>query len=337
MNSLFDLGSAVSLTQLAYAAAVDTHRHFERAAAACNVTQPTLSMQIQKLEAALGTTLFDRSRVPVIPTDAGVAVIAQARVVLHEAARLADLGRDAIGTIAGELRLAVIPTLAPYLLPRVLEMVARRHPSLELVVEERVTESVLQGLRDDTLDAGLVATAVDAPDIIQSHLFREPFVGYVSANHRLAGRSRLGVNDLSLADLWLLSEGHCMRTQVVALCQQRHRSVRVAAADVTCVQAARFESGNLETLKRLVERGNGMTLLPALAAADLATAAQRRLLIPFGEPAPVRQVGIARRRTHYRQHLVSAVEAVIVEVAATILAKRKGRAVAGEHVRARSP
>ncbi len=335
MNPLFDLGSTVTLTQLAYAVAVDTHRHFERAAAACNVTQPTLSMQIQKLEAALGTTLFDRSRVPVIPTDAGVAVIAQARVVLNEAARLADLGRASSGTIAGELRLAVIPTLAPYLLPRVLETIARRHPSLELVVEERVTESVLEGLRDDTLDAGLVATGVDAPDIMQRHLFREPFVGYVSGKHRLAGRSRLSVSDLSLDDLWLLSEGHCMRTQVVSLCQQRQQNgARGSAPETTCMRAARFESGNLETLKRLVERGNGMTLLPALAAADLATAAQRRLLIPFGRPVPVRQVGIARRRTHFRQHLVSAVETLIVEVAATILAPRKGRGAADEYARA---
>src|SRR4029077_20349822 len=132
-----------------------------------------------------------------------------------------------------------------------------------------VTESVLDGLRDDTLDAGVVATGVDAPDIVQRQLFREPFVGYVSAHHRLAGRSRLSVNDLSLADLWLLSEGHCMRTQVVALCQQRRRTAtRAATPDPTCMRAARFESGNLETLKRLVERGSGMTLLPALAAAD---------------------------------------------------------------------
>jgi LysR family hydrogen peroxide-inducible transcriptional activator len=324
MNSLFALGSTVTLTQLAYAVAIDTHRHFERAAHACNVTQPTLSMQVQKLETALGATLFDRSRVPVIPTDAGVAVIAQARVVLREAARLADLGRAASGEIAGELRLAVIPTLAPYLLPRVLETIARRHPLLELVVEERVTESVLEGLRDDTLDAGLVATDFDAADITQRPLFREPFVAYVSANHRLAGRARLSVQDLSLTDLWLLSEGHCMRTQVVALCQQRRGKGNAApAAETTCMRAARFESGNLETLKRLVERGNGMTLLPALAAADLATAAQRKLLIPFGEPSPFRHIGLARRRPHFRQHLVGAVEAAIKEVAGAALAKRK--------------
>jgi LysR family hydrogen peroxide-inducible transcriptional activator len=322
MSALFDLGSTLTLTQLAYAAALDTHRHFERAATACNVTQPTLSMQIRKLETALGVTLFDRSRSPVIPTDAGVEIVAQARVVLREAARLAELSSAASGVISGELRLAVIPTLAPYLLPRVLETLAVRHPHLELVVEERVTQSVLDGLRDDTIDAGLIATDVDAPDIIQQLLFREPFVGYVSASHRLAGRRRLSAEDLSLADLWLLSDGHCMRTQVVRLCQQRPRRGSSRAQENSCTRAARFESGNLETLKRLVERGSGMTLLPALAVADLATAAQRKLVIPFSEPVPSRQVGIAHRRTHFRQHLVRVVKSIVLEVAKTALSPR---------------
>ncbi|MDB4899695.1 MAG: oxyR [Gemmatimonadetes bacterium] len=320
MSSAIDLASTITLTQLAYVAALDTHRHFERAAAACNVTQPTLSMQIRKLETALGAELFDRSRSPVIPTDVGIAVIAQARVVLNEAGRLSQLGGAASGAIAGELRLSVIPTLAPYLLPRVLETIADRHPLLELVVEERVTESALDGLRDDTIDAGLVATDLDAPDIAQQQLFREPFVGYVSKGHRLAGRDRLLARDLSLADLWLLSEGHCMRAQVVTLCQQRRRKSGVADAGApACTRAARFESGNLETLKRLVERGNGMTLLPALAVADLATAAQRKLVIPFADPVPSRTVSVARRRTHFRQPLVAAVLSIVMEVATAVL------------------
>lgn len=324
MTSLLGSGSTITLTQLAYAVALDTHRHFERAASACNVTQPTLSMQLQKLETALGATLFDRSRTPVIPTDIGRDVIAQARVVLREAASLAELCQTASGAIAGELRLAVIPTLAPYLLPRVLEAIAARHPSLELVVEERVTESVLVGLRDDTLDAGLVATAMDAPDIVQHPLFREPFVGYVSAAHRLAGRAHLAVSDLSLGDLWLLSEGHCLRTQVVTLCQQRggrRRSATSSNLDA-CTRVARFESGNLETLKRLVERGSGMTLLPALAVADLATAAQRRLVVPFGNPVPIREVSLIRRRTHFRQQLVNAVVEIVQEVATSALSAK---------------
>lgn len=312
----FGSSSSVTLTQLGYAVALDSHRHFARAASACKVTQPTLSMQIRKLEAALGAVLFDRSRTPLVPTDIGTAVIAQARLVLREAASLSELCRVMAGEVAGELRLAVIPTIAPYLLPRVLDLIAQRYPALELIVEERTTESLLAGLRDDTLDAGLVATSVDAGDILQLPLFTEPFVGYVSASHRLAGKSTLKVSDLSLGDLWLLAEGHCMRTQVVTLCQQRGRKKADSKSGMRsgCTGVARFESGNLETLKRLVERGSGMTLLPALAVADLATKAQRRLVVSFGDPVPSREVSLVRRRTHFRAKLVDAVAEIVREV-----------------------
>ncbi len=317
----FGGGSSITLTQLSYAVALDTHRHFARAASACNVSQPTLSMQLRKLETALGATLFDRTRTPVIPTDIGVALLEQARVALREVARLGDLRDAAAGRIAGELRLAVIPTLAPYLLPAVLELIGVRHPQLELVVEERVTESVLEGLRDDTLDAGLVASAVETPGVIGRTLFHEPFFGYVSKSHRLAGRKRLDVSDLLLGDLWLLSEGHCLRTQVITLCRQRQNRVGVRARDVApgCTRIARFESGNLETLKGLVERGVGMTLLPALAASGLVTKAQRRLLVPFADPAPSRSIRLVRGRRHVREHLVRAVVTIVREVAADML------------------
>ncbi|MEP6691718.1 MAG: LysR substrate-binding domain-containing protein [Gemmatimonadaceae bacterium] len=316
--------SSVTLTQLTYAVALDTHRHFARAAGACNVSQPTLSMQLQKLERALGVTLFDRSRTPVVPTDIGTVLVDQARVILREAGRLNDLRDAASGVIAGELRLAVIPTLAPYLLPAVLQTLSVRHPQLELIVEERVTESVLAGLRDDTLDAALVATAVDATGLVGRTLFQEPFVGYVGATHRLAGRARLKVEDLSLDDLWLLSEGHCFRAQVVTLCRQRGRRGSTAGGGgdaASCARVARFESGNLETLKGLVERGLGMTLLPALAAASLATDAQRALLIPFGGGGPSRAIRLVRRRRYVRAHLVRAVVAIVREVAASALAQ----------------
>lgn len=324
MATLSGSTATVTLTQLAYAVAVDTHRHFERAARACNVTQPTLSMQLRKLEVALGVTLFDRSSTPVIPTDIGRVLIEQARVVLRESARLGEFRDAANGVIAGELRLGVIPTLAPYLLPNVLEVLADRHPQLEIVIEERVTEAVIDGLRDDTLDAGIVATGVELPGIVGRTLFREPFLGYVSPGHRLAGSATLDVSTLSLDDLWLLSEGHCLRTQVVTLCRKRSNrgsgSGRGRTDSIGCTRMARFESGNLETLKRLVERGIGMTLLPALAAAALGTNTQRRMLIPFAEPVPGRLIRLVRRRRHSREKAVRAVVAIIREVATTVLA-----------------
>ena len=311
-----------TLTQLGYAVAVDTYRHFERAARACNVSQPTLSMQLRKLEEALGETLFDRSRSPVVPTDIGRVLIAQARIVLGEATRLGDLRDAASGTFEGELRIGVIPTLAPYLLPAVLETLAERHPGIALVVEEGVTDRVLDALRADTLDVGLVATTMAAPGLVSRKLFHEPFIAYVGAGHRLAGRARLSVNDLSLGDVWLLGDGHCFRTQVMSLCRQRGRSRASAspAGKQASASLARFESGNLETLKRLVERGAGMTLLPALAAAELTTDAQRQRLIPFNKPVPGRTVRLVRRRHQLRAHLVGALIEVVQQVAATALA-----------------
>ena len=312
--------SQLTLTQLGYAVAVDTHRHFERAAAACNVSQPTLSMQLRKLESILGETLFDRRSAPVVPTEIGRVLIAQARVVLLEAARIGDLRDAASGIIEGEIRLGVIPTLAPYLLPAVLELLAERHPRIELVVREEVTESVLGALRVDTLDAGLVATITELPGIVSRKLFQEPFMAYVGAGHRLAGRERISVTDLSPDDLWLLADGHCFRTQVMSLCRQRGRSGAASHRVSSSAMAplARFDSGNLETLKRLVERGTGMTLLPALAAAELTTAAQRRLLIPFSDPVPGRAIRLVRRRHHVREHLVRALVRVVQEVASSV-------------------
>lgn len=305
----------LTLTQLAYVVAVDTHRHFGQAAAACNITQPTLSMQIAKLERALGVTLFDRSRTPVVATEVGRAIAVQARVALREAARVAEIGDSASGLIAGELRLGVIPTLSPYLLPSVLQEVARRHPLLELVIEERVTADLLDGVRRDTLDAGIVASPAGGGDLLETALFTEPFVAYVSAGHRLAGERRIRVADLSLDDLWLLSEGHCFRTQAVSLCGERSvRRARSPLAGTICTTGARFESGNLETLKRLVERGAGMTLLPALAAGELESGRQRRLLRPFAPPVPSRDVRLVQRRVRHRQPKVDVVVAALLHV-----------------------
>ena len=309
----FDLAAlgSVTLTQLAYAVAVDTHRHFGRAAEACHVTQPTLSMQVGKLERALGVTLFDRSRAPVVPTAVGRAVLDQARVALREVARVADARDEAAGEIAGEVRLGVIPTVAPYLLPRAVRGIARRYPRLVLVIEERVTDDVVDGLRRGALDAAVLATPAGAPELVERVLYTEPFVGYVSEGHRLAGRAELTPADLSLDDLWLLAEGHCFRAQTVRLCGQR--GARGARAVGACTVGAQFESGNLETLVRLVEGGAGMTLLPALAADALRSAAQRRLVRPFAAPAPSRDVRLVRRRDGARARLVDAVAALLVD------------------------
>lgn len=270
-------------------------------------------MQLRALEAALGFALFDRAHAPVVPTEVGRLVIEQARVVLREAARLGEIRDTLAGVMVGELRLGVIPTLAPYVLPQLVPALRTRYPAL--VVEERVTDDILAGVRVGRLDAGLIASAARGSDLAERVLFTEPFLGYVSAGHRLAAHATLTPDDLSLDDLWLLAEGHCLRVQAVQLCRHRGRGGGTATA------SARFESGNLETLTRLVESGEGMTLLPALAAAGLRTAAQRRLLRPFRDPAPAREVRLVQPRRQRRAALVAATIDALFAVTGPVLAR----------------
>lgn len=312
----------VTLTQLTYAVAVDAHRHFGRAADACRVTQPTLSMQLRKLERSLGVPLFDRTRTPVVPTEAGRALLAQARLVLVEAGRLAEAvaGADPSAgagqaALAGELRVAVIPTLAPYLLPAVIARMARQHPGLVLVVEELVTDQAIASVTRGASALALVATPTGSNELAETALFEEPFVGYVAPSHRLATRRPLRSRDLALDDVWLLTEGHCLRAQTVAIC----RAARTPARRASHALHARFESGNIETLKRLVEQGMGMTLLPALATTALAPS-QRALLRPFAAPVPSREIRAVHRRAHAGDRRIDAVLDVVGAVGRHLLA-----------------
>lgn len=288
----------MTLTQLSYIVAVAEHRSFNLAASHCGVTQPTLSIQIRKLEEELGVQIFDRSRHPVEPTDIGHLMIDQARVVLRESERLRGLVDEVGGEVRGELRIGVIPTLAPYLLPRLLGDLSLRHPALTLVVEEVVTERVIDLLKTDRIDAGLLATPVDERGLVERPLFEEPFVGYLSEDHELFCEPALSADALDAADIWLLREGHCFRDQVLVLCRE------ASPAD-GAPRPYRFESGNLETLKRLVESKGGMTLLPALAVTDLRPEERVRLR-PFTSPSPFRQIRLVQGQGYLKRHLIEA-------------------------------
>lgn len=297
----------MTLAQLTYLVAVDTHRHFSRAAAHCHVSQPTLSTQIHKLEEELGVRLLDRSRQPVVPTEVGARLIEQARRVLTERDRLAALASEAQGRTAGTLRLGLIPTLAPYLIPRVAAPMAEHYPDVVLAIREIPTQPLRTALLSDDLDAGLFATDETSADLHVRALFTEPFVAYVGPDHRLAARTRIAPADLSLDDLWLLSEGHCFRDQVLNVCGERadaagpHRTIR-------------FESGNLDTLVQMVRHSGGMTLLPYLATRYLTDAERTRYVKPFTAPAPHRTIRLAYRRTHHKQHLLDAFVSVLRDV-----------------------
>jgi LysR family hydrogen peroxide-inducible transcriptional activator len=284
-----------SLTQLGYAVALERFGSFGKAADACGVTQPTLSMQIQKLETEVGERLFERSRQPVVVTDLGRVFLAQARVVLREATRMDELLSAASGRLEGELRVGVIPTLAPYLLPRFLRSFVAKHPAITLVVEELQTEQIYDRLEDETLHAALVATSSGRSSLLERPLFREPFLAYLPKGHPLASQSEIDLQRLSLKEVLLMGDGHCFRDQVVELCGGKLYAPAPGELH--------FARGTLQTLSVMVEQGCGLTLLPALAT-DMRPVSPHAVVRPFRSPAPSRMVYLAHRRAHLKEHLI---------------------------------
>ena len=298
----------MTLAQLTYLIALDNFRHFRKAATHCQVTQPSLSAQIRKLEEELGVILFDREKKPTMPTPIGEQVIAQARIVLAEAAAIHDLLQSATGELAGTLRVGILPTLAPYLLPRLVSCFPKRYPNVTLVFEELRTPRIIELIKRDMLDVGLIATPITSRGLVEQILFDEPLVAYVSHGHRLWQRSTLKPGDLVLNEVWLLGEGDDLRAQAVHLC-----GVRPPGA--TEQKAIQFESESLETLKRLVEQGQGMTLLPQLAVQG-EVPYQPALVKPFAAPTPMRTVRMVHARALTKKHLAGALMDEIMEAVA---------------------
>lgn len=309
----------MTLTQLEYVIAVDTYRHFGKAAAKSFVTQPTLSMQIHKLEEELGVSIFDRSKKPVKPTELGAKLIEQARTIILEANRLKELVTSEMDEVSGSLRLGIIPTLAPYLLPLFIQSFTKANPRLKLIVEELQTEQIVARLKSDTLDAGLLVTPLDENGITERPLFYEPFFVYAAQNHMLAHKEAVRPEDLKADNLWLLNQGHCFRNQMINLCGDNRSTITD--------QAFEFESGSLETLKRLVEQEYGYTLLPALATQTM-PANGKGVLRPFTDPPPVREVSLVMRRNHLKKQSLDALaEAVKHAVPPELLEKPVGEVV----------
>ncbi|MBL7829190.1 MAG: LysR family transcriptional regulator [Saprospiraceae bacterium] len=288
----------MNLQQLEYVLAVDQHRHFARAADACFVTQPTLSMMIQKLEDELGIKLFDRSRQPVAPTEAGELVIVQARKILLEVARTKDLLRQRKETLTGTLRVGIIPTLAPYLAHRFVNSFLDKYPDVELSISEHVTATIVKKLKKNQLDVGILVGPLQDAAIREKPLFYEPLLVYSSHGF---DKSYLMPEDINPEELLLLEEGHCLRSQIMNLCELRRLSFN----------RLNYQTGSLETLINLVATGNGVTILPALAV-DSLNEDQRSRIFPFYAPVPVREVSLAMHRNFLKQDLISALSTEIL-------------------------
>lgn len=301
----------MTFLQLKYLLALDRHRHFTVAAESCHVTQPSLSMQLRNLEDELGVTLFDRNARPIAPTRIGRKVIAQARIALAEVERVHGVIQETTGDMSGELRIGILSTISPYLLPLVIAPFSRRYPRVSLVFEEHRATKIVELIQRDLLDGGLIATQVTARGIVDEPLFDEPFVGYVSPGHRLYDLGTIRREDLHRDDLWLMSEGHCYRDQTLQLLQE-------APPENPDQKAVQFESGNLETLQRLVDRGYGMTLLPWLAVQGEGSHAPESVR-PFHPPEPTRSVRLVYAEVFVKQQLVRAFAAVVREAVAAVL------------------
>jgi len=294
----------VTLVQLEYVVAVDTYRHFATAADKCFVTQPSLSMQIQKLEEELGVKLFDRSKQPVVPTEVGEAVIQQARLTLNQALAIKELISHKKGEMAGELRLGVIPTLAPYLLPLFLKDFLQKYPKIKLRIIEMTTENIAVDLKKNKLDAGLLVTPLNDLNLKENVLFYEELVAYISKSNNLYAKTYLMPHDIDQEKLWLLEEGHCFRSQILNLCQLRSALPEGKAFE--------YEAGSIETLRRLVEQDNGVTIIPELATLNL-SAKQQKLVRYFETPAPVREVSLVTHRDYVKKRLIDVLKEEILQ------------------------
>lgn len=309
--------NSITLTQLSYIVAVSKTRNFGLAAKACYVSQPTLSMQIRKLEDDLGVILFDRSKKPVQPTAVGQKIIEQAQRALQEAERIGELIKEEKGEIGGEFKLGIIPTLAPYLLPLFLQDFTRRYAKVQLVIEELQTRQIIAKLGEDSLDAGVLATPLNSKGILERPLFYEPFVAYLTAGHPLSKRKRIQEKDLSPQDIWLLNEGHCFRDQAIQLCKKL-KSKETKPKNLT------FESGNLETLKRLVDNNFGYTLLPYLAILGMPPREREERIRPFKSPAPTREVSLVYSRSFLKRSVIEALAQSIAAALPKALKKTDG-------------
>jgi LysR family hydrogen peroxide-inducible transcriptional activator len=306
----------MTLVQLEYIIAVDTWRHFAEAANHCFVTQPTLSMQIQKLEEELEIKLFDRSKQPVVPTETGAEIIEQARKILAERNVLLENLQHKKGVLTGELRIGIIPTLAPYLLPLFIQPFTRKYPGVKLIVNEMMTDLIISRLREGKIDAGILVTPLQETGIREHILFYEEMMAYVSKKNSVYEKTYLLPQDIDPNKLWLLEEGHCFRSQIVNLCELRKISKEGSHFE--------YEAGSIETLRRMVEMNDGITIIPELATLDMPLR-QTQLIRHFRRPVPMREVSLVVHRNYVKEKLIEVLKEEILQKVPEKIRKNKSQ------------
>ena len=293
----------MTLTQLEYVLAVSKHKHFGRAAESCFVTQPTLSMQLQKLEDELQITIFDRSKSPIKATEEGVLIINQAHKIILEQKRMFSLIEETKVELTGDFKLAVIPTLSPYLIPLFIQNFVKQYPKVNLQIQEAKTEDIIQMIKRDEVDAGLLATPLHEKNIEERVLYYEPFYLFVSNKHPFHKKKKIKEEELDIDEIWLLNKGNCFRDQVLNICAQTKSN--------TSNNPINFESGNFETLKNMVLKGFGYTILPHMAAKQLSST-HKKLLKPFKSPVPTREISLVFNKDCLKKRAIDALEEEIL-------------------------
>lgn len=293
----------MTLTQLEYVLAVYEHRHFGRAAQACFVTQPTLSMQLQKLEEELQITVFDRSKNPIQATSEGQVVVEQAKKIIHEHKKLYSIVEESRAEIQGHFRLAVIPTLSPFIIPLFAKSFHDRYPKVNLRITENKTDDIIRMLKDDEIDAGLLVTPLHEKSVEERKLYYEPFYLFVAKDHPLAKKKTVKEDELDINEIWLLNKGNCFRDQVLRICSK--------SRDKNLTNPIDFESGNFETLKNMVLGGTGYTVLPHMAVKQLPED-QKNLVRKFSTPRPTREVSLAHMKDCVKQKILNVLEEEIL-------------------------
>lgn len=283
----------MTLQQLEYILAVNQFRHFAKAAEYCRVTQPTLSAMIQKLEEELDTRIFDRSQQPVCPTPVGIHIIEQAQNILVQANRIKNIIEEEKHSLTGTFKLGILPTVAPYLLPRFFPQLMKKYPNLDIRVVEMKTNDIKKALQTGEIDAGIVASLAGMEELQQTPLFYEQFFAYVSREDALFNNEVIRTSDLNGEQLWLLDEGHCFRDQLVRFCQMKSARASQLA----------YHLGSMETFMRMVESGKGVTFIPELAVLQLGDA-QKELVRSFAIPCPTRQVVLLTNKNFIRHTLL---------------------------------
>lgn len=291
----------MTLQQLEYVLALEKTRHFVRAAELCGVTQPTLSAMIQKLEEELDCKIFDRSRQPIETTEIGKQIISQAQVIIYQSNQLKESILVTKESLAGSLNLAIIPTIAPYLLPQFIASFKKAYPNISLKISEMHTATIIEKLRIAEIDMAILSTPLEDPKILEVPLYYEKFVAYISPTEPIYERAELSASDMPLDKLWVLEEGHCLRNQVFNFCHEKTQ------------QSSTYESGSIDTLVKIVDLNGGYTVIPELHI-DLLSEKQKLNLRNIVNPEATREISIVIRHDFVREGIINAVAECVKQI-----------------------